>query len=131
MPVGTAALYLLAFNAAWDFVTGAGLLMHVATGSFQCLADKHLCLWISDQHKTDPVLSSLTGLVVIQWGVSRAFAAADISSRWQDATSTYIIEGLAIGAGALAGKLHGFPSMLVLAMCLACAALTAAAGLNI
>ena len=130
MPTATIASYLLALNAVWDVVTGSGLLVFAFTGRLRCLADTHLCLWIADQHKTDPVLSSLTGFVILQWGVTRALAAANLACRWPDATVSYAFEGIAIGIAATTGKMHGFPSMMVVATCLACAAIAVAAGFD-
>jgi hypothetical protein len=130
MSSSTIATYIFALNAIWDAVTGTGLLAFGLTGRFRLLADTHLCLWVSELHKTDSVLSSLSGLFVIQWGIIRALAATDPTTRWPDAASSYCVEGVAVTAAALTGKMHCVQSMMVVTLCLAGAALAVAAGVT-
>ena len=88
MPSTGLVAYILAANALWDAVTGAGLLAFGLTGRCRAVADAHLCLWLDETTKTDSTLSSLSGFIVLQWGIVRAFAAADpTGGRWPDAAS--------------------------------------------
>ena len=125
--MATLATYLLALNAAWDLVTGAGLLIYVHTDALKCLADTHLGLWISDDEKNNKTLSYTMGLFIIQWGIIRASAATDPLTKWPDAVATYCIEGVAIAVAVMEGKAKPWSGMLVTALCLVCIGVLVAA----
>jgi hypothetical protein len=116
----TLATCVLALNAAWDLVTGTGLLIYIHTDTLKCLADTHLSLWLYDEERNNKVLSYAVGLFVIQWGLIRALAAMDPLARWPDAAATYGIEGVAIAVAVAEGKARLCSGVIVMALCLGC-----------
>jgi len=126
----TLATCVLALNAAWDLVTGTGLLIYIHTDTLKCLADTHLSLWLYDEERNNKVLSYAVGLFVIQWGLIRALAAMDPLARWPDAVATYCIEGVAVAVAVMEGKTKLFSGMIVVALCLGCMGVLIAASMG-
>jgi hypothetical protein len=124
----TLATCILALNAAWDIVTGTGLLIYIHTDTLKCLADTHLSLWLYDEERNNKVLSYAVGLFIIQWGLIRALAAMDPLARWPDAVVTYCIEGVAVAV--MEGKTKLFSGMIVVALCLGCMGVLIAASMG-
>ena len=94
------------------------------------LADAHLNLWISEEDRDHKITSIVIACIIIQMAAVRSSAAMDPVNRWPDATFTYWLEGVMVGGAAIMGKLHAFPSAMVLILCIGCAGVMVSAGMD-
>jgi len=113
---------ILFANAIWDIITGVGILIYVGTGRLKPLADLHLSLWVDDDDKNNDTASVLLGCLVLQWSWMRLITALDPVDHWQDAVSSYWLEGTLIGIATFIGRMHTVAGSMVVLLCAACAA---------
>lgn len=115
------SICLLYINGIWDFVSSISILLTLATERTRYIADAHLGLWIRPEDRDNQAAVILMSALLMQWCWTRICAGMDPVNRWQDAAYTYWLEASLVGVTAAYGRMHVWPSVAVVFLCIGCA----------